>query len=568
MLDCAITGGVVIDGTGRPGVRADVGIRDGRIVAVGELDEGSRQVLDAEGRVVAPGFIDVHTHYDAQVMWDPSLAPSSLHGVTTVMGGNCGFTIAPISEESADYVLHMLACVEGMPAASLEGALDFGWRSFGDWLGRIEGRLALNAGFLVGHSTIRKLVMGEAWQEKPSAEQLQQMAAIVDESVRSGALGFSSSWGVAHRDHLGDPVPSRHAASEELVALASVLRHHPGTMLEFIPPGPAEWADDVVSTMTGMTVEAQRPLNWNLLLVGVGAGVEEKNASLAVADRAATRGGEIVALTLPVPLQLRINLLTTILYNNLSVWPQVLTLPFQDKVRALKDPQTRARLAAAVAERQRRQQSPSLDFDRISIGSVGSPSLYSLKGRLVGDIARERGISGLDAFLDIAVEDDLRTSFQTPPLGNDEESWRQRAMYWNDPRTLVGGSDAGAHVDMQWTFGCFTDFVGPTVRERELLTLEAAVQKITDAPARLYRLADRGRLATGYRADVVVFDPDTVGMGEVEMRNDLPNDEFRLFADAIGIDHVLVNGVEIVDHGKVTGSTPGAVIRPQTSGAQ
>jgi N-acyl-D-aspartate/D-glutamate deacylase len=455
-----------------------------------------------------------------------------------------------------------------MPAASLEGALDFGWRSFGDWLGRIEGRLALNAGFLVGHSTIRKLVMGEAWQEKPTPEQLQQMAEIVDESIQAGALGFSSSWGMAHRDHLGDPVPSRHAASEELVALASVLRRHPGTMLEFIPPGPAEWPSEVVDTMTAMTVEAQRPLNWNLLLVGFGAGAKANEARLAVSDRAAGRGGEIVALTMPMPLQLRINLLTTILYNSLPAWPQVLTLPFEDKLRALKDPHTRARLAAAVAERQQRQRSASLDFDRISVASVGSASLGPLKGRMVGDIARERGVSGLDAFLDIATEDNLRTSFETPPLGDDEESWRQRVVYWNDPRTLVGGSDAGAHLDMQWTFGCFTDFVGPTVRERRLLPLEAAVQKVTDAPAQLYRLTDRGRLATGYRADVVVFDPEKVGIGEVEMRNDLPSNEFRLFADALGIDHVLVNGVEIVDHGKVTGSTPGALIRPPMSSAQ
>jgi N-acyl-D-aspartate/D-glutamate deacylase len=400
MLDCAITGGVVIDGTGRPGVRADVGIRDGRIVAVGDLDEGARQILDAEGRVVAPGFVDVHTHYDAQVMWDPSLAPSSLHGVTTVIGGNCGFTIAPVSEESADYVLHMLACVEGMPAASLEGALDFGWRSFGDWLERIEGQLALNAGFLVGHSTIRKLVMRKAWQEKPTAVQMKRMAEIVDESIQAGALGFSSSWGETHRDHLGEPVPSRHAATEELVGLASVLRRYPGTMLEFIPPGPLEWTDNVVAAMTGMTVQAQRPLNWNLLLAGLGV-VNENDARLAVADRAATQGGEIVALTLPVPLQLRINLLTTILYNNLSVWPQVLSLPFEEKLHALKDHQTRARLAAAVAERQGRPIG-SIDFDRITVGSVGSSALGSLKGRLVGDIARERAISALDAFLDIA----------------------------------------------------------------------------------------------------------------------------------------------------------------------
>jgi N-acyl-D-aspartate/D-glutamate deacylase len=561
MLDCVIGGGLVVDGTGAAGVVGDVGIRDGWIVAVGEVTEDARRTINAEGRVVAPGFIDVHTHYDAQVMWDPAMSPSPLHGVTTVIGGNCGFTIAPVSDESADYVLHMLACVEGMPAAALESALDFSWSTFGDWLALLEGRLAVNAGFSVGHSTVRKLVMGSAWQEPASPEQLQRMAKIVDESVRAGALGFSSSWGDGHRDHLGDPVPSRHAGAEELVTLASVLKSHPGTMLEFIPPSVPIWPDQVIETMIGMTEEAQRPLNWNLLSVATGLDKVAIEARLAVSDRAADRGGKIVALSVPRPQQLRVNLLTAACYDMIPAWREVLTRPIDEQLQRFADPATRERLTAGVEERRRYRESVFLDFDRMTVESVASPRLAANQGRRLGDLARQRGVSAIEVFLDLAVEDRMGVCFQTAAAGDDEDSWRVRANLWQDPRVLVGGSDAGAHLDTLTTFAFFTDFVGPTVRDRRLLELEDAVHKVTGAPARLYGLYDRGRLAPGYRGDVVVFDPATVRNDEVVLRNDLPNNEYRLYADAIGVDHVLVGATEVVDHGRLTGATPGTLLR-------
>jgi N-acyl-D-aspartate/D-glutamate deacylase len=530
-------------------------------MAVGEVTEDARRRINAEGRVVAPGFIDVHTHYDAQVMWDPSMSPSPLHGVTTVIGGNCGFTIAPVSDESADYVLHMLACVEGMPAAALEGALDFSWGTFADWLALLEGRLAVNAGFSVGHSTVRKLVMGSAWQEPANPEQLQRMAEIVDESVRAGALGFSSSWGDGHRDHLGEPVPSRHASTEELVTLASVLKSHPGTMLEFIPPSVPIWPDRVIETMIRMTADAQRPLNWNLLSVATGLDKAAMDARLAVSDRAAERGGEIVALSVPRPQQLRVNLLTAACYDMIPAWREILTGPIDEQLQRFADPRTRERLAAGIEQRRRYRDSVFLDFDRMTVESVASPALLANQGRLLGDLARQRGVSALEVFLDLAVEDRMAVCFQTAAAGDDEDSWRVRADLWQDPRVLVGGSDAGAHLDTLTTFAFFTDFVGPTVRDRGLLALEDAVYKVTGAPARLYGLHDRGRLAPGYRGDVVVFDPATVRNDEVVLRNDLPNNEYRLYADAIGVDRVLVGGTEVVDHGRLTGATPGTLLR-------
>jgi N-acyl-D-aspartate/D-glutamate deacylase len=430
-------------------------------------------------------------------------------------------------------------------------------------LALLDGRLAINAGFLVGHSTIRRLVLGEAWQEQATPDQLRRMAEIVDESVRGGALGFSSSWGSVHGDHLGNKVPSRYADAHELVTLASVLRSHPGTQLGFIPPTVPIWSDEIIDMMIEMSVNAQSPLNWNLLTVRNAGDPGSKENHLGASDRAAKRGGEIIALSMPLASQFRLNLMTTIAYNSIPVWQEVLTLPFEERLRALVDPGTRRRMADAVAETRSTSDPTPLGFERMTVESVASPALKTLEGRVVGDIAAERGISALDAFLDVAVDDRLLACFRTRLTGNDddERSWRQRAEYWEDPRVLVGGSDAGAHLDMLSTFAFHTDFIGPTVRDRAMLGLEEAVHKITDVPARLYGLRDRGRLQPGYHADLVVFDPSTVRTGDVVLRNDMPNNEYRLFADAVGMDHVVVNGVEIVDHGALTGDTPGTILR-------
>ena len=289
MLDMIIRGGTVVDGTGAPGRIADVGISNGRITAIGEIDEKATRTIDAEGKVVAPGFVDIHTHYDAQVFWDTTLSPSPLHGVTTVIGGNCGFTIAPLGPEHGDYLMRMLARVEGMPLAALAEGVPWDWRSFGEYLDRIDGTLAPNAGFLVGHSTIRRVAMGErATKGEATADDLDAMRTLLDASLASGALGFSSSWARTHNDAAGDMVPSRYASEDEIVALCGVVKDHPGTTLEFIPCV-GMFEDFAPELLTRMSLAANRPINWNVLFVGKGSeAITEHN--LAASDYATEHG--------------------------------------------------------------------------------------------------------------------------------------------------------------------------------------------------------------------------------------------------------------------------------------
>ena len=557
MFDVVIRNGLVVDGTGSPGQTADVAIRDGRIVAIGEVSDKGNHEIDAEGLVVAPGFVDVHTHFDAQVFWDTTLSPSPLHGVTTVISGNCGFTIAPLEPEHGDYMMRMLARVEGMPLASLQQGVPWNWRTFGEYLDAIDGSLMPNAGFLVGHSALRRTVMGErSVGEFASDDELQAMKELLAESIAAGGLGFSSSWAKTHNDAAGDAVPSRHASETELVELCSVLKDTSAVALEFIPTI-ERFDDEVYQLLTDMSVAADRPLNWNVIFANARQAdvIQEK---LRASDFAAEQGGRVIALTAPMPAESRLSFESGFLLDTLHGWSEPMALSNKEKLALLSDPERRSELNENA-------QKPSAfrgvaRWERLTVGEVAKQDLKHLEGRSIGDIAEELGKSPWEALCEIVVEDDLKTGLYPPAAGDNEESWALRQALWNDERCLIGASDAGAHLDFLATFN-YSTYLLAAARDRNLLSLESAVQKLTDAPARLYGLKDRGRIEEGWCADLVIFDANEVAPAEIEVREDLPGGAWRLYSEAVGVHHVFINGEQAVLDGQFTDARPGTLLR-------
>ena len=557
MFDVVIRNGLVIDGTGAPGQIADVALNDGRIAAVGEVSESGAREIDAKGLVVAPGFVDIHTHFDAQVFWDTTLSPSPLHGVTTVISGNCGFTIAPLEPEHGDYMMQMLARVEGMPLTSLQQGVPWNWRTFGEYLDAIDGSLMPNAGFLVGHSALRRTVMGErSVGEFASEDELKAMKELLAESIKAGGLGFSSSWAKTHNDADGDAVPSRHASQRELVELCAVLKDSPAVALEFIPTI-ERFDDEVYQLLTDMSVAADKPLNWNVIFVNARQAdlIEEK---LQASDFAAQQGGRVIALTAPMPAESRLSFESGFLLDTLHGWLEPMALSNQQKLELLSDPERRNKLNEDA-------QKPSAfrgvaRWERLTVGEVSKEDLKHLEGRTIGDIAEELGKTPWETLCEIVVEDDLKTGLYPPAAGDNEESWALRQQLWNDERCLIGASDAGAHLDFLATFN-YSTYLLAAARDRNLLSLESAVQKLTDVPARLYGLKDRGRIEDGWCADLVVFDPDKVAPADIEVREDLPGGAWRLYSEAIGVHHVFINGEQAVLDGQFTDARPGTLLR-------
>jgi N-acyl-D-aspartate/D-glutamate deacylase len=563
MLDLIIRGGEVVDGTGAPGRVADVGVEGGRISVIGDLgDTEAATTIDATGKVVAPGFIDVHTHYDAQVFWDGSLSPSPLHGVTTVLAGNCGFTIAPLSGKPADgeYMMRMLARVEGMPIEALAAGVPWNWTTTADYFAAIEGNLGVNAGFMVGHSALRRVVMGEeANQREATEDEVAAMTRLLDEGIEAGGIGFSSSWARTHNDGDGHMVPSRYATREELLALASAAGDHEGTSLELIPmvaPAFEPWAIDI---MADMSVAAQRPLNWNVLAVTARSAAQAA-AKLEAGDVARRRGGKVIALTIPQSFGIRLSFASGFVLDAIPGWEDAMLLPRADKMALFRDPAARERLDA-LAKAPDNPMRFVCDWASKRIFDVAADENRAYVGRTVGEIATDQGREPWDVLCDIAVADELLTSFGNDMPPDSDDDWKARAEIWRDARAVIGASDAGAHLDLFATFNYTTALLGATVRERSLLSMEEAVHLLTDVPARLYGLVERGQLQPGWHADIVVIDPATVASDEVSMRYDLPGGAARLYAGAQGIDDVIVNGTAIVRNGALTNARTGSLLR-------
>jgi len=562
MLDKVIRGGTVIDGTGSPSRVADIGIKDGRIVAIGVIDQGAAEVIDATGCIVTPGFVDPHTHYDAQLLWDPTASPSSVHGVTTIIGGNCGFTLAPLIPGDADYLRKMMSKVEGMPLAALENGTDWSWETFAEYLGRLEGNISVNAGFLVGHCAIRRYVMGPAAVgAEASEEHIGGMRAELAKSIKSGALGFSFTNSTSHSDGDGEPVASRWATHDELIALCEEVGLHEGTTLEGIVPGCLDrFADDEIELLGLMSAAANRPMNWNVLTVD-SREADRVPRQISAYDRSIELGGKVVALTMPVQVPMNMSFSSFCGLWLLPGWQQILGVPLAERIQRLQDPDTRVLMlenslsqAAGVFRR-------LADWGDYVIGDTYSAANEGLKGRVVRDVAIERGKSSFGTLLDIVIADELKTILWPTPQDDDAESWRMRAELWQDGRAMIGGSDAGAHLDRMCGAPYPTRWLADCIRGRKLVPVEFAVKMMTSQPAKLFGLVDRGELREGACADVVVFNPDEIGSEDAMLVTDLPGNSSRLTAGSFGVKRVLVNGVTIVENGVANGAVPGTVLK-------
>ncbi|RAG84360.1 D-aminoacylase [Streptacidiphilus pinicola] len=568
MLDHLIQGATLVDGTGAAARSADVGIKDGRIAvitAAGACAEPAVSTEDATGLVLTPGFVDPHTHYDAQLFWDPFATPSLGHGVTTVAGGNCGFTLAPLNParpEDADYTRRMMARVEGMSLAALEEGVPWTWSTFGEYLGALDGRIAVNAGFMVGHCALRRHVMGQgAVGGQPTPGQLAQMVALLKQAMAEGAWGLSTTQSSTHSDGDGQPVASRHARREELLALCRAVGEAPGTQIEAIVAGCLDkFADAEIDLLVQMSAVAGRPLNWNVLTVDA-AVPDRVPRQLLASERARAAGGRIVALTMPILTPMNMSLGTFCALNLIPGWGPILGLPVPERIAQLRRPEVREELL-------RRADSPEAgvfrrlaDFGRYVIGDTYSGANDGLTGRVVREIAADRGQDPFATLVEICVNDELRTVLWPMPTDNDPASWTLRQETWQHEDVMLGGSDAGAHLDRMCGAPYTTRFLGDCLRRRQLLPLEQAVRMLTADPAELFGLRGRGTVAVGNFADLVLLDPETIDAGPATLVHDLPGDSPRLDSRPEGVVAVRVNGVETVREGKLTGAVPGTVLR-------
>ena len=565
MLDALIVNGVVVDGTGAPGRRGSLGVRDGRVVAVGEVDELARRVIDAEGHVVAPGFVDLHSHYDAQVFWDPTLTPSCLHGVTTVVAGNCGLTLAPVSPADQDFLTRLLARVEAIPVEALQAGVTYRWATFAEFLGVIEaGGLGLNMGFMVGHSAVRRSVMGPAASERAAtADELAKMCEVLSEAIAAGGMGLSTANVATQVDGDGRPTPPNFATYEEFVALAEVCGRHPGTSIEFIPGSfLIGFSDDDINLMADMSAAANRHLNWNTPLVSRAA-PDMWRRQLTATDLARARGGRVVPLYMPQNGPNQQDFLRGYVFRALPGWGWLFDLDVAERTKALAQPETRSRLRAALdAETAGLAVSMRSSWGQYFVNEIHAAGMEDLEGRGVAEIAAERGVSDFDAMLDVAVAADLDVGFvRYTHAGDDEQAAAARLEILKDPRVVLGASDAGAHMDMMVGADFPTRCLAELVRERAIFSVEEMVHQFTDVPAQLYGLRDRGRLTSGSWADVVVFDPDTVDAGPLRTACDLPAGAPRLITRPVGVHHVLVAGEPVVTEGQATPARPGRLLR-------
>jgi N-acyl-D-aspartate/D-glutamate deacylase len=554
-FDFAIRGATIYEGTGMPAFVGDLAIEGGRIVEVGGRLGRARREFNANGLAVTPGFIDSHTHMDAQVLWDPMVTSSSYHGVTSVVAGNCGLSLAPCKARDRDTLLHTFVRVEGMELSLLRAAVEWQWTDIAGYLDALErSQPALNVAALVGHCALRQFVMGEDSVERPATrDEIDTMRSLLRSAMRAGALGFSTNQNPRHIRDDGKPLPSRLAEFGEIEALGAVLGElNRGVVQMSSAPGGA----DRVERLADFSLQTGRPVVWNAILHSW-ADPENWRAMLAATERAFKRGARAWANTNTRAFNNRFTLKDAQEFDEFPTWRTLMLRPLEERRKAFGDPAMRARLKWEAVDDPKRGTFHKR-WDLVYIVKPVLPKNQDLKGQSVEQFAQQQGKDVLDAFLDLALEEDLDTGFRTPLTNGDPDAVGQIVA---SPYTVLGQSDAGAHLAIDAGFGYCTGLLAHFVRDRSALTLEAAIRKLTWMQAQIFGITDRGLLRSGMAADVVVFDPATVGPQEAELVHDLPGGAPRLVQQASGIHLVLVNGEPILEKGKLTGARPGLVLR-------
>ena len=556
--DLIIRGARISDGTGLPAFVGDVEVRDGRIASVGRVaDSGGATVIEADGLDLTPGFVDVHTHYDAQLFFEPSASPSSWHGVTTVLTGNCGFTLAPSKPEDLDWLMQMLAKVEGMSVDALRAGVEFSGGSLGSYLDLLDGRIGVNMASYVGHAAVRRWAMGaEASEREATADEIVTMQGLVDAAMRQGALGLSTSQLDVHADHDGKPVPPNLAAPEEIVALASVLAGYGQGAMEHLCRSFAVGYDaqDRALLRDMVIASGGKPLHANLLLRFTNA-PDLWRSCLDVLEELARDGLRVLPMASANPKGLHLALSDTILFDEMPDWRSTLSLPMPERMAALGDPAHRAVLRAALDDPNRQL---VFDWPALLVVSVTRDENRKLVGRSIADIADERRVDPLDAFLDLSIDEELEAVYviDRPVTQEDRDVIR---FLLTHPLTLPGSSDGGAHVN---TF-CGADYTTRVLTEYvdDGFPFEAAVRKLSALPAASVGLWNRGEIRPGAAADLLLIDRAALAVGDAKLVRDFPTGAGRLIWEQHGYVATIVNGQRIIDDGSPTGATPGEVLR-------
>lgn len=561
-FDTIIKGGKVVDGSGLPMRTADVGIRDGMITDVGRLS-GAKTTIDADGLVVMPGIVDAHTHYDPQLTFEPYATSSCFHGVTSVVTGNCGYSIAPCRKDDHEYLIALFAKVEGFSANLLKTALPWDWDSFPSYLDALDSRLGINAACYVGHSALRRFVMGDAASERAAkAEELERMKQLVREAMNAGAAGFSTSLAPTHVDQFNKPIPSRHAEFDEVTTLIETAGEGGAGSICFLPETAVKGLDErdrarlidlakrsgLPIIVQGISKRANNPQIW-----------EDATRFLEDARR---QGAAIYSILRTQPFMRPFNFKRgTSLYDGVFGWRELSSMPVSERAASMRNPEFRAKMRDGLDH-------PNTD------GSKGStlppPALNmvfvdrsaaepKLAGKSIAQIAAERNAHPSDVLCDLALANDLETQFV---WNSESDAWAEmNAEAQRNPHMITGTGDGGAHADRddgaEWT----TYFIRRWLLDRKLFSLEEGIRRITHLPAMITGMKGRGLLARGYHADVMLFDPERIGLQSKEIRQDMPGGEERWQVYPQGIARVIVNGETIVEDGKLTGARPGRVLR-------